>query len=106
MEALLTEREVTFETRKMMGGLCFMVDDKMCIGIEKQQLMLRVGLDAYEDCLKRRHCRPMDFTGRPLKGYVYVDPEGVKTKRQLEPWIQHALDFNPFAKASKKKQKK
>jgi len=102
---ILNEKRVQFEARKMMGGLCYMVDDKMCIGIVKDDLMARVGLDGFEELIKKEGARPMDFTKRPMKGYIFVAPEGVDFESDLEFWIQKALDFNPEAKASKKKKK-
>lgn len=103
------EKRVSFTEKKMMGGLCFMVDDKMCCGIhfDKKKnsdlLMARVGEGAMEDSLQKEGCMPMDFTGRPMKGYVFVSPEGFDAEVDLEGWIQRCLDFNPLAKASKKK---
>ncbi len=77
----------------MFGGLCFMFRGNMCCGVERESLMLRVGKDQYDKALKRTHARPMDFTGRPLKGFVYVAPAGYKTAAQLKAWIRMALDF-------------
>jgi TfoX/Sxy family transcriptional regulator of competence genes len=102
---VLNEKRVQYEARKMMGGLCYMVDEKMCVGIIKDDLMLRVGTDAYEELMKMEHAREMDFTKRPMKGYIYVAPEGIDFEDDLAFWIQKALDFNPLAKASKKKKK-
>lgn len=79
-----------------------MVDDKMCIGIAKDNLMLRVDPDIYEELLTKEGCRPMDFTKRPMKGFVYVDPVVVDMDEDLASWIQYALDYNPKAKKSKK----
>ena len=105
INAVLNEKHIQFEARKMMGGLCYMVDHKMCLGIIKEDLMVRVGIDAYEMLLKRAHARPMDFTTRPMKGYIYVAPEGVDFEEDLAFWVQKALHFNPFAKASRKRRK-
>lgn len=80
-----------------------MVDDKMCVGVVKNNLMARLDPDIYEDVLKREGARPMDFTGRPMKGYVFVEPEGVDMEADLESWVDLCLDFNPRAKSSKKK---
>ena len=91
--------------KKMFGGLCFMVNEKMCAGIIKEELMARVGESAYDACLSKEHCREMDFTGRAMKGYVYVSPEGIDTEEELTFYIKKAIDFNPLAKASKKKKK-
>ena len=103
---VLEKKGTSFLEKKMMGGLCFMVDDKMCVGIVKDHLMARIGPDIYEEALTRKGCREMDFTGRPMKGYVFVAPEGVDLEDDLEEWVQLCLDFNPLAKSSKKKKKK
>ncbi|MBL4862253.1 MAG: TfoX/Sxy family protein [Crocinitomicaceae bacterium] len=100
---ILNEKKVQFEAKKMMGGLCYLIDDKMCIGIVKDDLMARVGTEEYDALIKREGTRPMDFTKRPMKGYIYVAPVGVDFDTDLEFWVQKCLDFNPFAKASKKK---
>ena len=92
--------------KKMMGGIAFMVDNKMCVGVVKNEMMARVGPDAEEEALSNPLARPMDFTGRPMKGYLFVTPEGVDTDEQLSNWIDLCLAFNPHAKASKKKPKK
>jgi len=99
----LKEKKVLFDTRKMMGGLCFMVDDKMCIGINKDFLMARIDPLYYEIYLKEKGSRPMDFTGRPMKGFIFVEPEGTDLETDLEEWIDRCLEFNPKAKSSKKK---
>ena len=100
-ELLLNKRSV--EEKKMMGGLTFMVNNKMCVGILKDDLMARIDPEVYESALERRGCREMDFTGRPMKGFAFIDPEGTKSKKDLEYWIKLALDYNKRAKASKKK---
>lgn len=108
---VFSEKKAPFEEKRMMGGLCFMVDDKMCCGVhfdKKKQtdlLMARIGEGAYEQALKRPGCLPMDFTGRPMKGYVFITPEGFDMDDDLDYWIQLCLDFNPLAKSSKKKKK-
>jgi len=106
-----SEQNVHFIEKKMMGGLCFMVDDKMCCGIhfDKKKntdlLMARIGEDAFEEARKREGCLPMDFTGRPMKGYVFVTPDGFDMDEDLAHWIQLCIDFNPLAKSSKKRKK-
>lgn len=102
----LQDKRTPFEEKKMMGGLCFMVDEKMCIGIVKDDLMARIGPDAYEQALTIEGCRSMDFTGRPMNGYVFVSAIAYDLDEQLDAWVQKCLDFNPLAKASKKKSKK
>jgi len=105
MRHILQEKEVDFYEKKMFGGLCFMVDDKMCIGVMKEELMARIGTDAYEIALQKNGVREMNFTGRAMKGYVFVDFEALDSNTDLAEWLQLALDFNPFAKASKKRKK-
>lgn len=100
---IFNEKRTPFEEKKMMGGLCFLVDGKMCAGVVEDMLMGRIDHTIYEEALTRKGCRKMDFTGRPMKGYVFVEPEGIDTDRDLENWVQLCLDFNPRAKASKKK---
>lgn len=101
----LKEQHVAFYEKKMFGGLCFMVDDKMCVGINDNELMARIGPEKYEEALSKKGCSEMTFTGRPLKGYVYINDEGTDLDDDLAYWIQLALDFNPLAKSSKKKSK-
>lgn len=90
-ELLESRRDIT--ERKMFGGLAFMVNGNMFIGVAGGDLMVRVGRDAYDDALKRPHTRQMDFTGRPMKGYVYVGAEGSRTRKALEAWTKRGLTF-------------
>jgi TfoX/Sxy family transcriptional regulator of competence genes len=101
-------REALVETKKvkekeMMGGLTFMVNDKMCVGIIKDEMMCRIDPAVQDTVLEKTGCRIMDFTGRPLKGYIMVDDSGMKTKKEFDYWIKLCLDFNKIAKSSKKK---
>ena len=91
------------EEKEMMGGIAFMVNDKMCVGVVKDEMMCRIDPDVYETALEKNGCRPMDFTGKPMKGWVFVSEEGIKSKKDFEYWINLALAFNVKAKASKKK---
>lgn len=91
------------EEKKMFGGLCFMVNDKMCLGVEKERMMVRLNPAVYEEVLEKEGCTPMDFTGKVMKGYVFVDAAVLNTNKKLDYWVQLALDFNKKAKASKKK---
>lgn len=95
-------QHVRVKEKKMFGGLCFLVKDKMCVGIVKDELMARIDLDIYEDALTRKGCREMTFSGRAMKGFVFVDETGMATDKALGEWIRLALDFNPKAKSSKK----
>ena len=89
--------------KEMMGGLTFMYNDKMCVGIIKDELMCRIDPALHETAISKTGCRTMDFTNRPMKGYVLVDEDGLKTQKDFEYWINLALDFNKKAKSSKKK---
>jgi len=73
--------------KKMFGGIAFMHSGNMCCGIIDDMLMARVGPDAYEEALKRSHAREMDFTGKSLKGFVYVEPAGFAEDVQIQEWI-------------------
>lgn len=99
----LKEKGVRFTEKKMMGGICFMVNDKMCLGTVKGFLMARIDPDIYEKALKKKGCRPMDFTGKTMKGYIFVEPEGIDQEKDLDYWVNLCLEFNPKAKSSKKK---
>lgn len=91
------------EEKRMFGGLCFMVSDKMCVGVEQERLMVRLDPSKYEEVMEKDGCKPMDFTGKVMKGFVFVDIEALNTKKKLEYWVKLALDYNKIAKASKKK---
>jgi TfoX/Sxy family transcriptional regulator of competence genes len=91
------------EEKKMFGGLCFMVNDKMCVGVESERLMVRLDPVVYEEVLNKEGVTPMDFTGKVMKGYVFVDIDALNTKKKLEYWMGLALAYNKIAKASKKK---
>jgi TfoX/Sxy family transcriptional regulator of competence genes len=102
-QALGETREVV--AKKMMGGLTFMVDAKMCVGIVGDELMVRIDPEEQDRALKKKGCRVMDFTGKPMKGFVFVASAGTKSGKDLDAWIEMALDFNKRAKASKKTKK-
>jgi TfoX/Sxy family transcriptional regulator of competence genes len=86
----------------MFGGVCFLVNDKMCAGVLKQDLMVRIDPEKNEQELQRPGARPMDFTGKSMKGFIVIDPAHIDMDEDLEYWIDLALEFNPKAKASKK----
>lgn len=112
IERILNEKKVLFTAKKMMGGYLFSVDDKMLCGIHIDKtlgdslLMARIGEEAYQTHIDRNECLPMDFTGRPMKGYIFITPDGIDRDDDLAYWVQLALDFNPMAKSSKRKTKK
>jgi TfoX/Sxy family transcriptional regulator of competence genes len=93
------------EEKKMMGGLTFMLNDKMCLGIIKEELMCRIDPEIHDEMIKKKGCRTMDFTNRPMKGFVFIDKSGMKGEKKLDFWISLALDFNKKAKPSKKNKK-
>ena len=97
----LTHKNV--EEKKMFGGLCFMVNDKMCVGVEHDRMMVRLDPAKFDEVIEKEGCKPMDFTGKVMKGFVFVDINVLNTKKKLEYWIKLALDFNKKAKPSKKK---
>ena len=99
---VLKEKHVRYETKNMIGGLCFMINDKMAVGVINDSLLARIDPKILQSSLTRKGCRPMDFTGRIMKGFVRVDPIGINSDKDLEYWIQVCLDFNPKARSSKK----
>ena len=98
----LIEKKIIFDEKKMMGGLIFMVNDKMCVGIDidkgtgEDRLMARIGKAAYDKVLKETVARKMDFTGKVMRGFVFIYPDGFDTDTQLNFWIEKALAFNAF----------
>ena len=92
VRSILAVRHDVVEKR-MFGGLCFMVSGSMCCGLTKTDFMVRVGPTHYEEAVAQPHARPMDFTGRPLKGMVYVAPDGLRTEAALAGWIGRGLSF-------------
>ncbi len=93
------------EEKKMFGGLCFMVNDKMCLGVMSDRLMVRLNPERYDEVIELDGCRPMDFTGKTMKGYVYVEMEAISDQMQLKYWIDLALEYNTIVKPSLKKGK-
>ena len=91
------------EEKAMFSGMCFMVNGKMCICVNADGIMCRVDPDRYDELMERPGTRPMDMKGKPMKGYLYVDTENIKKKSELDYWIKLCLDYNPKAKASKKR---
>ena len=91
------------EEKEMMGGLTFMYNGKMCVGVIKDDLMCRIDPKIHNECVEKQGCKTMDFTSRPMIGYVIIDETGMKSKKDFDYWINLALAFNPYAKSSKKK---
>jgi TfoX/Sxy family transcriptional regulator of competence genes len=93
------------EEKAMMGGLTFMYNGKMCVGIIKNELMCRIDPEFHDRAIAKQGCRTMDFTHRPMRGYVLVDESGMSSQKDFDYWINLALEFNKKAKASRKKNK-
>lgn len=92
IRSLLAGREGVSE-KHMFGGVCFLLNGHMACGIADQRLMLRVGPERHAATLALAHVVPMDFTGRPMRGYVFVQPEGFRTAAALRKWVDLALEF-------------
>jgi hypothetical protein len=92
VRGILADRTDVVE-KKMFGGLCFMVNGAMCCGLTKTDFMVRVGPGNYDEALRERHARPMDFTGRALAGMVYVAREGLRKDATLARWVDRGVKF-------------
>ena len=79
--------------RKMFGGLCFMVHGNMCCGVMGDEVIVRVGAERYKSALNLPNAREMDFTGRPMRGFVVVSSEGVSSDDGLDEWVQRGVEF-------------
>ncbi|MES1224358.1 MAG: TfoX/Sxy family protein [Bacteroidota bacterium] len=102
---IISSTQKNIEEKRMFGGLCFMVNDKMCVGVESQRLMVRFDPERTEEIMEKEGARPMDFTTKTMKGFAFVDINALNTKKKLEYWVNLALEYNKHAKASKKKNK-
>jgi TfoX/Sxy family transcriptional regulator of competence genes len=91
------------EEKKMMGGLTFMYNDKMCVGVYKDQLMCRIDPTQHEQAITRPGCKTMDFTTRPMIGFVLIGESGMKSSKDFDYWIGMSLEYNKKAKSSKKR---
>jgi TfoX/Sxy family transcriptional regulator of competence genes len=100
-EALLERGLTHVEEKKMFRGICFMVNGKMCVCASTDELMCRIGPE-YKEALELNGVRGMIRNGKALKDYVFVSPDIIKTKQQFDVWVNKAVAFNKFAKASKK----
>jgi len=101
IRGLLKEHDGVDE-KKMFGGLAFMRHGNMFCGVAKDDLMVRVGAEAYEGALARPHAHPMDFTGRPMRGMVFVGSWGCATEKELKWWVEQGLKFVGSIPAKKK----
>lgn len=100
---MILSRHMNIEEKKMFGGLCFMVNGKMCVGIEQARLIVRLDPAKYDEAMEKEGAAPMEFTGRVMKGFVFVDIEAINTEKKFRYWVDLALVFNSIAPASKKR---
>jgi len=99
------KRRKGVDEKRIFGGLCLMLNGHMCCGIDKDRLMVRVLADRYEVLLKKAHARKMDFTGKPLKGFLFISEAGYRTAAGLVSWLDQAVEC-ANSKPSKKKKVK
>lgn len=90
-EALEGKQGIT--RKRMFGGVCFLLHGNMLCGIAEGKLVARIGKEGYDEALTQNHTAPMDFTGRSLKGLIYVLPEGTKSQADVEKWVNRSLAF-------------
>lgn len=100
---IITATHNITEEKKMFGGLCFMVNGKMCVGVESNRLMVRFNPENTEEVMRKEGCKPMDFTGKVMKGYAFVDIAVLNSRKKVDYWVKLALAYNEMAKPSKKK---
>lgn len=100
-EALMNQPDVL--EKRMFGGICFMVDDKLCICVNKEEALFRVNPDDFEETMEIDGVRPMEQGTRTAKGYLFVHEDVLNNKKDFDGWVNKALEYNKVAKASKKK---
>lgn len=105
IRTILAERGGISE-RKMFGGLAFLLDGKMCVGVLNDDLLVRSGAERYAEALSNANARPMDFTGRPSKGMVYVSPAGVSRGPALRRWVEMGLAAANSATPSRQRKRR
>jgi TfoX/Sxy family transcriptional regulator of competence genes len=92
IRGILADRQGVSE-RRMFGGIAFMIRGRMSVGIVKDDLMVRVGAEAHASLVRKPHVRPMDFTGRPMKGFLFVASAGLEVDEDLERWVGHGVSY-------------
>lgn len=100
---IIAAKDKNVEEKKMFGGLCFIVNEKMCVCVKNDKVMLRLDPGKFEEFIENQGCKPMDMGGKIMKGFLFVDAEMLTTKKKLEYWLKQALEYNVIAKATKKK---
>ena len=103
---IIARTETDVQEKKMFGGVCFMVNGKMCCGVSKDRLMVRFDPAINDQIMEMNGVGPMDFTTRVMTGFAFVETDAVKTAKELEYWVGLALEFNKKAKPSKKRLKR
>jgi TfoX/Sxy family transcriptional regulator of competence genes len=99
----LKENRTGFEEKKMFGGMAYLVDDKLCVGVFKDELLVRIAPENQNTYLLNEDCRLMDDSGKSMHGFLLISPEGIDMDEDLDKWVKRCLEFNPIAKSSKKK---
>lgn len=99
----LKENNTSFGEKKMFGGICWFVDEKMCVGIFREELMVRIAPEKQEEYLLTKDCRLMDDSGKSMKGFLLIAPEAIDMDEDLDKWVKRCLEFNPKARLSKKR---
>ena len=101
----LMDQKIPFEEKKMFGGIAFMINDKMCIGVLKDEIMLRVMDEHYESLLEINHVKPMEFTGRTMRGFLFIEEPAYHQDKALRRWIAYAQEFGEKGVVKSKKKK-
>ena len=94
IKRVFDEKKLDYTSKKMFGGLCILILNKMVVGIVKEEMMARIGKDAYDEALTKGGVRKMDFTGREMKGYVFIDQDVIDMDSELEYWIDKSIEFH------------
>lgn len=101
-EYLVRFPKLNVEEKEMFRGLTFMVNDKMCISVSGENMMCRFDPVLHEEVAEKNGFQPMIMKGKELKGYCYINPNGFKSKKDFEYWVNLCLEYNEHAKSSKK----
>ncbi len=89
--------------KKMFSGIAFLVDEKLCIAVRNDNIMLRIDPSLHDELVEKEGCSPMIMRGKDLKGYVVVNERVLNSKKQMQYWVRLSLTYNPVAQKSKKK---
>jgi TfoX/Sxy family transcriptional regulator of competence genes len=100
---IIASKQDNVEEKKAFGGICFMVNDKMCVGVKPQRIMVRIDPQKFDEVISKDGCEPMVHNGKVMKGFMFISSDAISKRKQLEYWVNLALDYNPVAKPSKKK---